>query len=170
MLTKGLFGGGLVGAMSQLSLNNFNIANTTAGFYPMPFTEVGSKPGITISTNSWVGSSKVFALSNTGTYKLRVYNGSATLDTGTEERTASFDFRYYDQYTVSNNTQIIYTDSTLFDSAGPIALSNFNKNFYHNNNNYRYVFGVSHTQATTANLSTAGWYLQLDYLSPNDIT
>jgi len=171
MLTKGLFGAGVIGAMSQIRLETLNIANTASGTYPMStVTELGSKPGITFANNIYVGTNKVFTLTNLGTYKLRVYSGNATLDTGTEERSAEFDFLKYTDYFVSATTQNIYVDSTYFDSAGPIPLTNFNINFYHSNASLRYTFAITKGVTTASFTSSPGWFLQLDYLSPDDIT
>ena len=169
MLTYPLAGSATFGAVGQFKLETFNIVNQTPGFYYQNFTNLGTTPAVTVDTSNNGSGAQIFELSNTGTYRLRVYSGTATIDTGTEERTVSWLFQKYTSDSV-NELTVVYEDGpSLIDSAGPIPLNNFNIQFYHSNTANQFVFGIS-KGVTTATLSTAGWYLQLDYLSPNDIT
>ena len=169
MLTYPLAGSATFGAVGQFKLDTFSIVNNTPGFYHMPFTNLGTTPAVTVDTTNNGSGAKIFELSNTGTYRLRVYAGTATINTGTEERTVSWLFQKYNSDSDTDLTLVYQDGPHLVDSAGPIPLDNFNIQFYHSNTANQFVFGIT-KGPTTANLNTTGWRLQLDYLSPNDIT
>jgi hypothetical protein len=170
MLTYPLAGSATFGAIGQFKLETFSIANQTPGFYYQNFTNLGTTSAVTRVGGTANGSgAQIFELANTGTYRLRVYSGTATINTGTEERTVSWLFQKYNSNSDADLTLIYQDGPHLVDSAGPIPLDNFNIQFYHSNTANQFVFGIT-KGVTTATLSTSGWYLQLDYLSPNDIT
>lgn len=170
MFTYPLSGSGIFGGVAQFKLETFNISNTIGGFYHMPFTNIQSTSTVTVDTTNNGSGAQIFELSNTGTYKLTVYDGTATIDTGTQERTVSWWFQKYASDSENILTEIYKDGPSLIDSAGPTSLNNFNINFYHSDTANQFVFGVGHGGATTASFNTAGWYLQLEYIASVDIT